>query len=551
MNKNAKMRVGLALPVALLMAANSWGATKSVSYIDEDGKEKTHDCTVLDANTNISSLSSGGWYVVEGSLNYTSQLKSSGNLYFILADGASLNVSGSKTNLIEAINVTIYGQREQTGSMNLNQSGKKDGILSSTFDPDGRAFYVSSLTVNGGIINATTSGTDAICATGKIVINDGTINAVTTGGNSYHGIKSGCSWAGTGDIEINWADTLYASSYNAHNGTMTILNGLTFKDNSGNSYSGSNPSNMGGKKLTPDYLVTFMTYSSNNTVVAKRAFINGEYTGTKTVNITTSTEVDVIDFNRDFTAGVPGTVVLPFSVPAGTTTNAEFYSLESVSPRLTGNNCAWKATMRSIGEGVLPTRNKPYAVILQSGTRLTFKMPQNGKAEFLTQADITTTTSDQKWHFIGTYSFKKWDEENEDVGLGLVYGFAGSNEDQIVKGKFGKVAFDASDPAKVPYANPLRAYLRKHDETVQLSCPVSNGRPLAKGEAAIVSEIPETIDVEFIDEDENGEHTTFVGRMNTRTGEFQVKRDYDLKGRKLNGAPTARGAYYGKKVIKK
>ena len=107
MNKNAKMRVGLALPVALLMAANRWGATKPVSYIDEDGKEKTHECTVLDANTNISSLSSGGWDVVEGSLNYTSQLKSSGNLYFILADGASLNVSGSKTNLIEAINVTI------------------------------------------------------------------------------------------------------------------------------------------------------------------------------------------------------------------------------------------------------------------------------------------------------------------------------------------------------------------------------------------------------------------------------------------------------------
>ncbi len=536
------MRVGLALPVALLMAANSWGATKSVSYIDEDGKEKTHDCTVLDTNTNISSLSSGGWYVVEGSLSYTSQLKSSGNLYFILADGASLNVSGSKTNLIEAANVTIYGQREQTGSMNLNQSGKKDGILSISFDPDGRAFYVSSLTVNGGIINATTSGTDAICATGKIVINDGTINAVTTGGNSYHGIKSGCSWAGTGNIEINWADTLYASSYNAHNGTMTILNGLTFKDNSGNSYSGSNPSNMGGKKLTPDYLVTFMTYSSNNTVVAKRAFINGEYTGTKTVNITTSTEADVIDFNRKFTAGIPSTVVLPFSLPSGTEINATFFSLDSVYQ----NGCKWRASMTHI-EG-LPAANTPYAVILTEGSKLWFDL-KGEMASFHTEGDLTQIVSEGNWKFVGTYAFKEWNSGNEE--LGLAYGFAGTNENQITKGKFGKIALDATDPAKIPSANPLRAYLRKASSNVQLVCSTSNGHPAARGESATFAGIPETIDVDFIENGENGEHTTFVGRLNTRTGEFQMNRDYDLKGRKVNNAPKAHGAYYGKKVLKK
>lgn len=541
MNKNAKMRVGLALPVALLMASTCWGA----NYIDYDGVEKTKSCTQL-TTSNASSLSSG-CYVVQGEVSLPSnkRLKSSGDIELILADGAELKVDydgddafavGSGLSMSD---LTIYGQKEQTGKMILKATG------GGGWGQNGRGIHANDITINGGQITVTSEKSDAICATGDVKIYGGSIHA--TGGKNgltnYVGVKSGCSGVGSGSITITWADTLDVGSYKADGGSVTTSSGITFYDAAGKTYS----TVADGVKLMPDYLVVFISYTNG----ATRALINGEYKGERKVNFPNAESVDVVDFNRDFTAGVPGTVVLPFSVPAGTTTNAEFYSLESVSPRLTGNNCAWKATMRSIGEGVLPTRNKPYAVILQSGTRLTFKMPQNGKAEFLTQADITTTTSDQKWHFIGTYSFKEWDEENEDVGLGLVYGFAGSNEDQIVKGKFGKVAFDASDPAKVPYANPLRAYLRKHDETVQLSCPVSNGRPLARGESAIVSEIPETIDVEFIDEDENGEHTTFVGRMNTRTGEFQMKRDYDLKGRKLNGAPTARGAYYGKKVIKK
>jgi hypothetical protein len=30
---------------------------------------------------------------------------------------------------------------------------------------------------------------------------------------------------------------------------------------------------------------------------------------------------------------------------------------------------------------------------------------------------------------------------------------------------------------------------------------------------------------------------------------IQVLQTYDLKGRKLNGKPTAKGVYYGKKVL--
>jgi hypothetical protein len=100
-----------------------------------------------------------------------------------------------------------------------------------------------------------------------------------------------------------------------------------------------------------------------------------------------------------------------------------------------------------------------------------------------------------------------------------------------------------------PYANPLRAYLRKKDASVVLK---ARGRAVATPVTSFgLENLPETIDAEFVREIANGEKTTFVGRMNTRTGEFKMLRDYDLKGRRVNGTNKARGAYYGKKVIKK
>ena len=529
MNKNAKMRVGLALPVALLMAANSWGATISVSYIDEDGKEKTHDCTVLDANTNISSLSSGGWYVVEGSLSYTSQLKSNGNLYFILADGASLNVSGSKTNLIEATNVTIYGQREQTGSMNLNQSGKKDDILSGTFDPDGRAFYVSSLTVNGGIINATTSGTDAICATHDVTINGGSVYAVTTGGSSYHGIKSGCSLASSGTITLGWrnlTDNIYVSSYS---GSVSVVSGKALKDESANKYEGTLTSSaIKGKLLMPYAPVVF---------VGDKAIVDSSYTGSVAVDIPDAIQVGTIDYIRKFSEGLPATTILPFTLPENTTVNAKFYRFRTIVQE----GCQWRAKMKNIGANVLPTANTPYIVVVPEGSSLNFDL-KGGKATFQTSGNNEVWGESGNWLFAGNYSYRTW---KDDTNVNLYYALFGDGDQQ---GKFGKVSTSSTAPA-------MRAYFRKKDADVKIVCSSPSPRPAAIGESAIISDIPEIIDIELIDDDEdgeNGEHTTFVGRMNTRTGElFQMKRDYDLKGRKLNGAPTARGAYYGKKVIKK
>ena len=153
--------------------------------------------------------------------------------------------------------------------------------------------------------------------------------------------------------------------------------------------------------------------------------------------------------------------------------------------------------------------------------------------------------SDGDWLFVGTYSYKTW--AASDGELGLAYAFAATdNEGGAKKGKFGKIAAGAS-------ANPLRAYLRKKDASVQL--PPQQNSPAAPGTYYSVSFVPEgAIEVEFVKAsvDGSGEGTTVAkGLWNVRTGEFKMLRTYDIKGRKLNGTSKTRGAYYGKKVLKK
>ena len=272
------------------------------------------------------------------------------------------------------------------------------------------------------------------------------------------------------------------------------------------------------------------------------AIINGDFSGEGRVDFASPVKVDSIAYNRKFTPLKPATVVLPFDLPEGSSVNAKFYYLESVKQV----GMSWKATMRNIGAGNLPVANTPYAVILQNDETLKFELA--GQATFQTDDIFSTKVSDGKWQFVGVYSYKVWEEGNGE--LGLAYAFAGSdNVGGAAKGEFGKIKTGENS---TPYANPLRAYLRKTDESVQLVNPVPKGRPAMLGESSLASlyneDLPETIDVEFVDDDGK---TSFVSRMNTRTGEFEMLRNYDLKGRKLNGKPAAHKAYYGKKIIKK
>lgn len=242
-----------------------------------------------------------------------------------------------------------------------------------------------------------------------------------------------------------------------------------------------------------------------------------------------SNNVNEIELGREFTATVASTIVLPFRLPEGTTTNAKFYFLKRVAQK--ENERAWKATMEWIGEGVVPDVNTPYAVI-PDNNGVQFHLG-NGSASYEQGEIVMQYDATGNWFFTGTYEYKAWPAGDPD--LGLVYAFNGSVENDIPKGKFVRIG-DGSTAA------PMRAYISKINPSVRLN------RPLAKGEVSSIEDLPESIEAEFVDENEK---PMAIGRLNTVTGAIKIDRWFDLKGRSTNHKPTTKGAFFNKKGIAK
>ena len=227
MNKIAKMRVGLVLPVALVMASMCWGVTtEPVSYIDADGTEKSQTCTLLSSVSvdNIGKLTTG-CYVVDKDLSYTTQMATNdGNLTLILADGKTLSVNNNGDDALVAgsesrwsttmQDLTIYGQKEQTGSMVLFGTG---GTLWSTIGQTGRGIHAKNLVINGGVISVTSGSSDAIYVSSNVTINGGSVTATAQSSN-YNAIKGNT-------ITLAWrnlTDYVKASSFS---GTVKTASG--------------------------------------------------------------------------------------------------------------------------------------------------------------------------------------------------------------------------------------------------------------------------------------------------------------------------------------
>ena len=254
---------------------------------------------------------------------------------------------------------------------------------------------------------------------------------------------------------------------------------------------------------------------------------------TGTVSIPGPVNVDAIIYERTFVQGVGSSIVLPFELPEGTTTNAKFYYLQQVVQKQ--DVCAWKATLKWIGEKAVPSADKPYAVVVQDGSQLKFNLNKKeatvGTATIADQLDETGN-----WIFRGTYEYKAWDAGDEEIGL--TYALAKEGGNGYTPGQFVKVGAGSS-------VAPMRAYMRKVNANVRLR---NLSRPLAKGEVSSIEDLPESIDVEFVDE---GDKPMAIGRMNTVTGAIQINRWIDLKGRSTNHKPTTKGVFFNKKGIVK
>ena len=476
--------------------------------------------------------------------------KLSGNYKISIADGATVTLNG----------VTIIGTNaDYCKWAGITCEGDCNIVLAENSVNTVKGFYWyypgiyvpegKTLTILGrGSLNASSNGLAAgigggrDLSSGDIVISGGTITA--TGGDRSAGIGGGVEGT-VGNITIT-DDVTKVTAIKGNENSYSV--------GAGEDGSRSGIITIGGKEFNDveDSLFVYPTtiaeypaakiyeYSSGI-----RAIINADYTGKETLSVPTPIEVDSVEVKRSLTPLTPATTVLPFTLPEGTTLNARFYYVKAVEQV----GCSWNATMKYIGTGKLPEANTPYAIILNKGES-NLKFDMHGKQATVQTAKIADGVDETgKWYFKGLYSYRVWrdTDKGEDNEIGLAYGFAGSNEDGVAKGEFGRIVDGA-------YAVPMRSYLRKKDASVRLNCAAA-ARAWGAGanNAGIANANANVITVNFVEDDENGEErTTAVGHLNSVTGEFKIDRWYDLKGRRVNNVNRAtKGAYYGKKVLKK
>ena len=261
--------------------------------------------------------------------------------------------------------------------------------------------------------------------------------------------------------------------------------------------------------------------------------------------ITEDVRVDSVVYTRVFKAGVPSTLMLPFEV---NTWQLGISAFEFVEVKKDCDPyCKYRVNVRTIYPQKIKA-NTPYVAIAEgSDASIAFnkRYQTDGYVLNTTVNDkkYSYTIDDIDWTFLGTY------ERIEFKDPKGIYGFAAKNKNDVKMGDFKKAACSDTSCA---YVRPFRGYLKcTMNSTEPKSRPAALSKPAAEGEIASLDDLPETIEVHVIEGEEGG--TTYLGRINTTTGEFvnEDNRWFDMKGRMLDRKPTTKGTYYynRKKVI--
>ena len=185
-----------------------WETVAPIDYIDENGETKTiTDYTELVGGENLENpmFKNGGWFVVKGVVSYDASLNfGDKDVNIVLADGSSLTINTDDGAGLEAKNITIYGQTEQTGKLEV--ASIEDGIVAeSEIAINGGSVAVSNAlrgissskillnwTNDANRITATSfDASDIVVAEGKgFVTDDGYVIAGELNGYDAHYIKA-------------------------------------------------------------------------------------------------------------------------------------------------------------------------------------------------------------------------------------------------------------------------------------------------------------------------------------------------------------------------
>lgn len=286
----------------------------------------------------------------------------------------------------------------------------------------------------------------------------------------------------------------------------------------------------------------YQLYAYNNTLMLRKdypairyitedgkttAYIDGDYYGS--VGDVEEKHVDSVVFERKFPLSANGysTIMLPFAVNlnqlSGVKNIYDFQGVEEVNGKLEVQVKNLKDGTEDISQ-VKTEAYRPYLIQMESET-LVIK----GAVDIAeTPKTLTPAIGRGIWFILASDEFMEFTPEH--LISDNIYGFNDQvTEDFKTAGQFVKVGAGAT-------LAPFRAFIFTRDIfTPELK---EKNRPA-------------TMDVVIVESTNGNEHTTAIGSINTRSSEFKMNRDYDLKGRKLNGTHQARGAYYGKKVLKK
>ena len=536
-----------------------WQELLPVEYIDEKGEKKTvKDYLLLTGNESADDgiFTKGGWYVVQGQVTYDDgkfafSSKNYVDVNLILADGAKLTAS----NTAYFNNLTIYAQStgENMGQMDIETDGSYSYSYYSYAIRLNQQFVL-----NGGVVKAVGRNFGISSGTGGVTINGGVLEAV---GGSY-GIRT------RNDIIFGWTDAendrITVSRAYSNKGDVKIADGLLFTDGEGHIYHGSFSSgkklaSIAGKTLRPDSpIITWSTDESRvvatiNGISKRKVKFGYDY---DVLADNPSLYADSVVLDREFTPNKFSTLSLPFDFPAkdiqGLSMLLKFNGLKQ---KEVDGKKRWVVSMRkswianSTTDDVQLKAYRPYMLLTDSKT-LTFHGPVNFVNNLTAESDAVANGGEAAdlyadeingWTFNSAYSYKMW--VAGDGELGRAYGFAAKTTDNVGVGQFVKAAEGA-------YVYPFRAYLLMNEAPNKV-------RSSFAGNKAGVStmSLPEDIDVEIEGDDGDEPKTTVIGKFNTRTGEFRMDdgaaRSFDVKGRNVgNNANKARGAYYGKKLVK-
>ena len=190
---------------------------RKYSYIDADGEEQElpsevtkHVAAGTDTQWNTD------WVFVTGNVKIENAVTLSNDVNLILADGASLEITGGITG---GKTLTVYGQTNGTGKLTVNSETDAYGMSATGLN--------GSITVNGGNVKITgkaikSSGTGV---EGNVTINGGSIEITAIGSNDdcSYGVMWGSVTVNGGTATISANDGCFG--YGVMEGSLTVNSG--------------------------------------------------------------------------------------------------------------------------------------------------------------------------------------------------------------------------------------------------------------------------------------------------------------------------------------